>query len=1229
MRNKKFKEAQHEFMKAFNRLMGASNKDGAKVVLKCAVAANILGSVTSNPFANDLTYDFLDDVDVSRLMDLQNSYEEKNLSKARSILEAHVSSMFGDTEPLSLYGASLMLFLDNSGEAINFNDTELLRSLQEKMQTRRDEEMAKQLQDEDRAHDYDGNSDGEGGLLSSGAVYSIICGEAPPNPIILQVIRIEGGRQMVLSDGVHSICHPVLPSASTTGGALWGGCLIEVKRYLMSPVFVIQALEVTSEPFPLIGNPQPLEPQLLDTGSADDEPPPLMTIDGDLPTLSYPILRYVEEGDEERVLQAIDDGQMICVDESGSDAAMVAARYGRDKILKHLIDANIDLKRVNNNGWNALRHAKSKHTHGHRRCVLLIESAMSLRESREASLKAKDDKKNSRTTAAPSGIGASASSSVSGGSTVTPASSGTGTATSGAGGGGGGGKKKGKKKRRHDRDEYSSDEEGEPSVAANPLHVASRKGDGDALQKALAEEGTNVDVQDDKGMSALHVAIKYKRFACVKILIDANCSLEVQDDKGNTPLLFLSRWGGDPDILELLLGKGCNVNAVNEEGRTALMEAAYRGHSHILNELINAKANLEAKSPEGETAIFFAVKGKKYECVKMLINANADLAVVDIESESLVHHAVRLNDTNSLKLLITAGVTGKKLDVKSLEAGNTPMHIAVLEGHVDCVQQLMDAEASPYIQNISGKSVLKCAQESIEDEKRCFDVIEKVIKINKEKRKREEKKAKKQGAGGKEEASKSVGSSSPLVDTKVENGNGPKEKGKEKTKGVVKVVPSMMMVPRSKEEAEGAERMRRELETLNREREKEEARDRKLKCIEQMESAFQNGTFPPNVPLEYLNEWTDGFNDRYKLGAGAFGAVFKGVFIPDDMTEGTNARFKAVAVKRLSRELTIAGSKDKGKDDYAAFLNNFKREVNALSHIRHPNVIKVLGYSLPPRVGDAEPELYVMYELAHHGDLGRNLKDHDAAVRFDWIKRVNVLLGVAKALNNLHGKHIYHRDLKSANIALAIDYSARIIDFGLAKFLPPVNTDSTLSVAQTAVGGIGAMGGTEGYKCPYISHYPSVCLKDGVFDDPKFDIFAFGIVILELLMGKRQNEGGVLLHQLEESEWIPDPRAGAWPEDCVEVLIKIHKACVGEPLGRFKLMYDNRIKSIGMILPQLTGLYMKYCKSALCDPTERAIFEERLKSEKHDLTVRVSSRIEYRECECCYSSTPIDKGVCV
>ena len=195
---------------------------------------------------------------------------------------------------------------------------------------------------------------------------------------------------------------------------------------------------------------------------------------------------------------------------------------------------------------------------------------------------------------------------------------------------------------------------------------------------------------------------------------------------------------------------------------------------------------------------------------------------------------------------------------------------------------------------------------------------------------------------------------------------------------------------------------------------------------------------PGALPYASLREWTGDFlaapagdGPHGKLGKGAFGEVFKGLAVPPEgMGDAANA--VRLAVKRMDiRKLQLQDETTEG-DAPNDFIRSFRREINVLSCFRHPNIVRLIGFSEPCPERREPPCL--VYELLALGSLANQLKDDAQATLFPWQTRIDILLQISTAINYLHchkpAYPAYHRDIKADNIALSADYTAKLIDCG-------------------------------------------------------------------------------------------------------------------------------------------------------------------------------------------------------
>ena len=208
------------------------------------------------------------------------------------------------------------------------------------------------------------------------------------------------------------------------------------------------------------------------------------------------------------------------------------------------------------------------------------------------------------------------------------------------------------------------------------------------------------------------------------------------------------------------------------------------------------------------------------------------------------------------------------------------------------------------------------------------------------------------------------------------------------------------------------------------------------------------------------------------IGAGGMGEVYKARDTRLD---------RLVAVKVVSEQL--------GTDPTA--LARFEREAKAVAALSHPNIMAIHDIG---RDGDIT---YAVMELLD----GRSLRELLAGGAFSLSRTTEMALQIAKGLSAAHAKGIVHRDLKPGNIFVTKDGQVKILDFGLAKQAAgtrrgaQVSSEDPTAEVQT---GPGIVLGTMGYMAP------EQIIGEGV--DARTDLFAFGVVLYEMLAGKKPFE---------------------------------------------------------------------------------------------------------------------------
>ncbi|PHU13932.1 Leucine-rich repeat receptor-like protein kinase PXC2 [Capsicum chinense] len=202
-------------------------------------------------------------------------------------------------------------------------------------------------------------------------------------------------------------------------------------------------------------------------------------------------------------------------------------------------------------------------------------------------------------------------------------------------------------------------------------------------------------------------------------------------------------------------------------------------------------------------------------------------------------------------------------------------------------------------------------------------------------------------------------------------------------------------------------------------------------------------------------------NKDCELGRGGFGAVYRTV-----LGDG-----HPVAIKKLTVSSLVKSQED------------FEREVRKLGKVHHDNLVTLEGYYWTPSLQ------LLMYEFVAGGNLYKHLHEGSGGCFLTWNERFNIILGTAKSLAHLHQMNVIHYNLKSSNILIDSSGDPKVADYGLARLLPMLDRYVLSSKIQSALG----------YMAPEFA-----CKTVKITE--KCDVYGFGVLVLEVVAGKRPVE---------------------------------------------------------------------------------------------------------------------------
>ncbi|KAI3461007.1 hypothetical protein Pfo_017670 [Paulownia fortunei] len=300
--------------------------------------------------------------------------------------------------------------------------------------------------------------------------------------------------------------------------------------------------------------------------------------------------------------------------------------------------------------------------------------------------------------------------------------------------------------------------------------------------------------------------------------------------------------------------------------------------------------------------------------------------------------------------------------------------------------------------------------------------------------------------------------------------------------------------------------------------------------------------------LVELEKATEKFSPKKVLGEGGFGRVYHGI-----MENGAE-----VAVKLLTRD------NQNGDREFIA-------EIEMLSRLHHRNLVKLIGICIEERTR------CLVYELVPNGSVESHLHGADRSKGpLDWDARLKIALGAARGLAYLHedsNPRVIHRDFKASNVLLEDDFTPKVSDFGLAREA----TEGSHHISTRVMG-------TFGYVAPEYAMTGHLLVKS--------DVYSYGVVLLELLSGRKPVDmsqypgqenlvtwARPLLTNREGLEQLVDPSlAGSYDFDDMAKVAAIASMCVhpevthrpfmGEVVQALKLIYNDTDETCGDVHSQ-------------------------------------------------------------
>jgi serine/threonine protein kinase/tetratricopeptide (TPR) repeat protein len=262
-----------------------------------------------------------------------------------------------------------------------------------------------------------------------------------------------------------------------------------------------------------------------------------------------------------------------------------------------------------------------------------------------------------------------------------------------------------------------------------------------------------------------------------------------------------------------------------------------------------------------------------------------------------------------------------------------------------------------------------------------------------------------------------------------------------------------------------------------------------------------------------------------EVSRGGMGVVYRAVDTRLD---------REVALKVLPPELVADAERRR----------RFEQEARAASKLEHPNIAVIHD------IGEANGLTFLIMELIR----GKTLSDRLLDERLPWSRALEIATEIAEGLSRAHDRGVVHRDLKPANVMVTEDGHPKIIDFGLAKLVGASGSVGSQIETRSALE-------TEPGKVMGTVHYMSPEQARGGAVDHRTDVFSFGILLFEMLSGRRPFDGASQLDVLQAILSAPSPGLAPPPErvfdEAANELQRIVEKCLAKaPEDRYQSMKD-------------------------------------------------------------------------
>lgn len=272
-------------------------------------------------------------------------------------------------------------------------------------------------------------------------------------------------------------------------------------------------------------------------------------------------------------------------------------------------------------------------------------------------------------------------------------------------------------------------------LGATALHMAARFGSKESVDLLLSQR-VDVNRRDRYGSSPLHLASQFNRHEIVACILDAQADLSQRDNADNTPFHYASMSGSrekllllwergpkeqikelnkyqntplhlacsrnHPEIVELLLDWGADIDQSGPDGETPLFAACAGGNDKIIEMLIRRDANIHARNSYGETPILCSCRAAQSNTLRPLIEHGASVLDVDQDGDNCFHKAsfaLRSQDSFDISMMFTTLANNQTNIDHTNKRGHSPLHLACIMQKFEHVKCLLDLGADVNLKN--------------------------------------------------------------------------------------------------------------------------------------------------------------------------------------------------------------------------------------------------------------------------------------------------------------------------------------------------------------------------------------------------------------------------------------------------------------------------------------------------------------------------------------------------